>query len=77
MFEDADARIVRDVPEDYKKPHYYARKTCRYLTTVMQDCFSCLPSHLMAHQKDKIIRQTLQLIELVPEFDSQQCPVIK
>jgi len=76
MFEDVNARIVRPIPQD-EKPDYYARKTCSYLTTVMQDCFSCLPSHLMAHQRDKIIKQTLKQIELVPEFDSQLCPVIK
>lgn len=80
MFEDrrdVSALIIRPVPEDYEKDHYYARKTCSYLTTVMQDCFSCLPSHLMAHQRDKIIKQTLKQIELVPKFDSQLCPVIK
>ena len=36
MFEDVDTETVRDVPENYTKPDYYARKTCNYLTTVLQ-----------------------------------------
>ena len=36
VFEDVDEEKLREVPEDYTKPHYYARKTCNYLTSVFQ-----------------------------------------
>ena len=36
MFEDVVTETVRDVPEEYNKPDYYARKTCNYLTAVLQ-----------------------------------------
>ena len=36
MFEDVAIETVRDVPEEYNKPDYYARKTCNYLTAVLQ-----------------------------------------
>ena len=36
MFEDVMTETVRDVPEEYNKPDYYARKTCNYLTAVLQ-----------------------------------------
>ena len=36
MFDDVATETVRDVPEEYTKPDYYARKTCNYLTSVLQ-----------------------------------------
>ena len=36
MFEDVMTETVRDVPVEYNKPDYYARKTCNYLTAVLQ-----------------------------------------
>ena len=34
MFEDMPKGIAREIPKDYNKPDYYARKTCNYLTSV-------------------------------------------
>ena len=36
MFEDVATETVRDVPGEYNKTDYYERKTCNYLTAVLQ-----------------------------------------
>jgi len=77
MYEDEARTKVREVPADYIKEDYYARKTCNYLTMAMQDCLSCLPSHIIAHEKDKLIKRILHITEAIPDFDGQKCPVTK
>lgn len=77
MYEDKAWKKIREVPADYNKSDYYARKTCNYLTTVMQDCFSCLPGHIIAQQKDHLVMKILHSTENIPDFDGQKCPVTK
>ena len=36
MFENAETKKRRKVPEAYSKPDYYARKTCNYFTAVLK-----------------------------------------
>ena len=36
MFEDEEEDKLREVPEEYNKTDYYARKTCNYITAVLQ-----------------------------------------
>ena len=35
MFEDEEEDKLREVPEEYNKTDYYARKTCNYITAVL------------------------------------------
>eukprot|EP00091_Calanus_sinicus_P001667 TRINITY_DN11694_c0_g1_i1.p1 TRINITY_DN11694_c0_g1~~TRINITY_DN11694_c0_g1_i1.p1 ORF type:complete len:106 (-),score=23.12 TRINITY_DN11694_c0_g1_i1:142-459(-) len=77
MFEDVATETVRDVPEEYTKPDYYARKTCNYLTSVLQDCFSCLSPAKIAIQRDILVKQLLAKTEDIPAFDNDKCPIIK
>jgi len=77
MFEDVEREKVRAVPESYTKPHYYARKTCNYLTAVFKRCFTCLPASKIAIQKDILFRELLAKTETIPEFDNNKCPIIK
>merc|ERR1712013_85904 len=77
MFEDVETEKTREVPDSYTKPHYYARKTCNYLTAVLQRCFSCLPASKIAIQKDILFKKLLAKTETIPEFDNKKCPIIK
>ena len=36
MFEDGAEDKLREVPEEYNKTDYYARKTCNYITAVLE-----------------------------------------
>ena len=36
IFEDEAADKLREVPDEDTKPDYYARKTCNYLTAVLE-----------------------------------------
>jgi hypothetical protein len=36
IFEDEAADKLREVPDEDTKPYYYARKTCNYLTAVLE-----------------------------------------
>ena len=93
MYEDKAWKKIREVPADYNKSDYYARKTCNYLTMAMQvypshpplpnphlylqDCLSCLPSHIVAQQKDQLVKKILVTTKDIPDFDGQKCPVTK
>eukprot|EP00092_Neocalanus_flemingeri_P002518 GFUD01002694.1.p1 GENE.GFUD01002694.1~~GFUD01002694.1.p1 ORF type:complete len:196 (-),score=52.99 GFUD01002694.1:156-743(-) len=72
---------VRDVPEGYTKPNYYARKTCNYLTTAFQDCFNimgkCLPEEKLTNQKDLLIKEAVKNTVEYPGFQTDKCPITK
>ena len=36
MFEDEDGDKLKEVPDEDTKPDYYAKKTCNYLTAVLE-----------------------------------------
>merc|ERR1711915_772978 len=77
MFEDVPKGIAREIPKDYNKPDYYARKTCNYLTSVGELCYSCLPQHVIRGEKDKLIKQVLHTTKDIPNFDAKKCPISK
>ena len=92
MFEDDVTGTVRDISEDYYEPDFYARKTCNYITAVLQvfhqicfilrssylkDCFFCLSPPKLAIQRDLLVRQLLAKTETIPGFDNDKCPIMK
>jgi len=77
MFVDQAYKKVRDIPQNYTKADYYARKTCNYLTAGMQDCYNCLPTHERAYERDHLVKQILNTMEGIPGFDADKCPVTK
>jgi len=77
IFEDGEDKKLREVPKEYNKSDYHARKTCNYITAVLEDCFSCLPQHKIAIQKDILVRQLLNMTLTIPRFHINKCPVTR
>jgi len=65
------------------RPDWVARKTCNYLKAAIEDCYAnlvgdCLTEEEANKRRDEEIPPTLeQLSEIVSEWDSEKCPVVK
>jgi len=77
IFEDREEKKLREVPEEYGKPDYHARKTCNYITVVLEDCFSCLPKQKIAIQREILVNQLLDMTLTIPKFHINKCPVTR
>jgi len=77
IFEDGEDKRLREVPKEYSKPDYHARKTCNYITVVLEECFSCLPQHKIAIQKEILVNQLLDMTLTIPKFHINKCPVTR
>eukprot|EP00092_Neocalanus_flemingeri_P019726 GFUD01021363.1.p1 GENE.GFUD01021363.1~~GFUD01021363.1.p1 ORF type:complete len:201 (-),score=48.17 GFUD01021363.1:180-782(-) len=80
VFEDAEEGVLRDTSGE-TKPDYYARKTCNFLTTNIQDCYGimekCLPEGYLDEDKDDFIKQIVEKTLSNPlfKFNPDKCPV--
>merc|ERR1719481_392089 len=64
------------------RPQFYERKSCNYLTEVIEECpeifADCYDEEQLNELKDKQVESTLEKIEAAFEdWDSQKCPAAK
>ena len=68
--------------DDRKKPDWFARKACNYVTSAYQ-CMNLLLGECKTLQevndmKDKQLQQTLAKLESdIAGWDSEKCPVVR
>merc|ERR1719308_743176 len=59
-------------------PSFMAKKTCTMLTTVLNDCMTCLPPDMLNMIKKSFYDSTVkEQLKKNPGFDNAKCPVLK